>query len=221
MPANPVERVTALGDQVADDLRRRIIVRDLPNGELLVESKLAQHYAVSRGPIRDAIRTLVQEGLVDNPGRSARVVGLNAHDVDELFALRSAIEKLALDSAMVNSREALVKLLGEALEKMKLAVANNDPAAFTRADMYFHSSFSGISGLRRVDDVWTQYQHNIENLLLVANLDHQDLAPALKKHEQLAEMIRDGNDAAALAELESHLDSSRRRVRQDYAGEPS
>lgn len=221
MPANPVARVTALGDQVADDLRRRIIIRDLRHGELLVESRLAQHYAVSRGPIRDAIRTLVQEGLVDNPGRSARVIGLNAHDVDELFAIRAAIEKLALNGAMANSREGLIKLLGEALDQMRDAVANNDPTAFTRADMYFHSSFSRISGLRRVDDVWTQYQHNIENLLLVANIDHQDLVPALKKHEQLAEMIGEGNDAAALAELESHLDSARIRVRRDYAGEPS
>lgn len=220
MPATPVERVSALGDQVAEDLRRRIIVGELVTGELLVESRIAAHYSVSRGPVRDAIRTLVQEGLVDTPGRSARVVGLTAHDVDELFSIRAAIERLALTKAMQKYRAELVTLLEQALELMGEAVEAQDPGRFTRADMEFHSSFSRISGLRRVNDVWTQYQTNIENLLLVANLDHADLAPAMRKHVQLAEMIRDGNDAAALAELEAHLDASRRRVRRDYAGEP-
>ncbi len=218
VPASPVERLEPLGDQVADDLRRRIIMGDLSDGELLVESRLADRYRVSRGPIRDAIRTLVQEGLVDTPGRSARVVGLTADDVEELFALRSAMERLALKSAMQHHRTDIVESLNAAIDEMRQAVSAADPAQFTRADMSFHSAFTRVSGLRRVNDVWAQYQKNIENLLLVANLGHEDLEPALIKHIQLADMISGQNDSAALAELEAHLDASCQRVRRDYAG---
>ncbi|WP_139084285.1 winged helix-turn-helix domain-containing protein, partial [Nesterenkonia sp. F] len=70
MARSPVARGDALGDQVADDLRRRIITRELPADDVLVEAKLAEEYEVSRGPARDAIRTLAQEGLVENRGRS-------------------------------------------------------------------------------------------------------------------------------------------------------
>lgn len=220
MARSPVARGDALGDQVADDLRRRIITRELPADDVLVEAKLAEEYEVSRGPARDAIRTLAQEGLVENRGRSAHVIGLHAHDVDELFALRSALEHMALDSGSRKHRSRLVAELRAAVAEMESAVDDGDPAAFTRADMQFHSAFLRSSELRRIHDVWSQYQRTIENLLLVANLDHTDLKPAKIRHEQLATMIEAGNDAAALAELEDHLDASRRRVRRDYAGEP-
>ncbi|GAA1157906.1 GntR family transcriptional regulator [Nesterenkonia sandarakina] len=220
MTGYPVERAGALGDQVSDDLRRRIITRELPSDTLLVESKLAEQYDVSRGPVRDAIRTLVQEGLVENRGRSARVIGLHADDVDELFALRSALEHMALDFSTQGNRDELVAALEEALEEMRDAVRQNDPQAFTRADMRFHSSFPRSAHMRRIHDMWSQFQRTIGDLLLVANLEHNDLEPSLRKHEQLAAMITAGNDAAALAELADHLNASRRRIRRDYAGAP-
>lgn len=221
MARSPVARGSALGVQVADDLRRRIITRALPADGVLIEAKLADEYEVSRGPARDAIRTLAQEGLVENRGRSAHVIGLHAGDVDELFALRSALEDMALASGSRKHRSRLVAELRAAVAEMDCAVEHSDPVAFTRADMQFHSAFLRSSELRRIHDVWSQYQRTIENLLLVANLEHTDLKPAKIRHEQLAAMVEAGNDAASLAELKDHLDASRRRVRRDYAGVPA
>lgn len=221
MAISRVERASALGEQVADDLRRRIITREIASDVLLVEAKLANEYGVSRGPIRDAIKLLVQEGLVELRGRSAGVIGLHAEDVDELFALRSTLERMALESSLTDYRDELVEGLESALDEMRGAVEANDPSTFTQADMKFHNTFPRVSRLRRIPDMWQQYQRTIENLLLVANLEHTDLAPALHKHEQLASMIAAENDIAALAELADHLDASRRRVRHDYVGVPA
>jgi GntR family transcriptional regulator, gluconate operon transcriptional repressor len=210
------QRPVVLGAQVATALRRLIITKQLAPGSLLVESKLAEEFDVSRGPIRDAIRELIDEGLVVSAGRSAAVVGLHAQDIDELFSLRAALERLALDTAVAERRNELARLQSEALDDMRAAVEASDPAAFTRADMRFHSAFGEASDHRRLADVWSKYQSTIEDLLLVANLDHDDLAPSLEAHEMLAKLIADGDDEAAHEELTSHLDNSRLRLRAEY-----
>lgn len=212
------QRPLGLGDQVADELRRQIITQELAAGALLVEEKIAADFGVSRGPIRDAIRTLTQEGLVESTGRSASVIGLSAVDIDELFSLRSSLELLALKAALRDHATELDEQLVTALDRMRAAVVANDPAAFTRADLDFHGSFYTASHHRRLSDVWSQYQPTIQNLLLVANLEHTDLEPSLHSHEMLADLIHDRAADNASTELESHLDNSRVRVRREYAG---
>lgn len=213
-----VQRANFLGDQVVDVLRRQIITQELPAGSLLVESKLAEAFQVSRGPIREAIRTLLEEGLVESRGRSAAVVELTANDIDELFTLRASLERLGLQTAFVQRREELNALLTDAIRRMSAAVVAEDPAEFTLADMQFHSSFGIASHHRRLADVWSKYQPTIENLLLVVNLEHDRLQSALQAHETLAELIRTKEDEAALEELANHLDSSRLRLRKGYVG---
>jgi GntR family transcriptional regulator of gluconate operon len=212
------ERPTGLGAQVADALRRLIITQELPSGSLLVEGKLAADFNVSRGPIREAIRALTQEGLVDSAARSARVVGLDAHDIDELFTLRESLEILAVTTAVAQHPETLDKLLAGALEEMRLAVEAGDANAFTHADLRFHGALYAAAGHRRLSDVWDQYRPTIENLLLVANLEHADLAPSLISHEDLAGLVAHRDLSAVAGELHSHLNNSRLRVRREYAG---
>jgi GntR family transcriptional regulator of gluconate operon len=212
------QRPIGLGNQVADELRRQIITQQLPTGALLVEEKLAAEFQVSRGPIRDAIRALTSEGLVMSSGRSASVLGLSAHDIDELFTLRASLEQLALSSALQDYADELDSLLTGALREMDDAVAAGDADAFTHADVRFHSAFYTAAHHRRLADVWGQYLPTIQNLLLVANLEHTDLAPSLHRHVVLADLISARSADEAAAELHDHLASSQMRVRGEYAG---
>lgn len=212
------QRPVGLGDQVASELRRQIVTQVRANGSLLVEEKLAADFAVSRGPVREAIRTLTQEGLVESSGRSATVIGLTAEDVDELFSLRASLEMLALSEAVLKHPDDLNDALSATIADMNAAVARSDAAAFTLADLHFHGAFYSASQHRRLSDVWAQYRPTIELLLLVANVGHADLEPALHSHVVLADLIRDGKLDAARVELDAHLDHSRARVRREYAG---
>lgn len=212
------QRPAGLGNQVADELRRQIITQQIPTGTLLVEEKLAADFQVSRGPIRDAIRALTAEGLVMSAGRSASVLGLTASDIDELFSLRLSLEQLALSSAFQDYAGELDDLLKGALSEMGEAVVAGDAAAFTHADVRFHSAFYTAAHHRRLADVWTQYLPTIQNLLLVANIEHTDLEPSLHRHELLAGLISARSHNEAAAELADHLHSSQMRVRREYAG---
>ena len=219
MPEISPIRPQALGDQVASELRRLIITGRYAPGTPLVENHLAAQFDLSRGPIRDALKILAAEGLIDTNRRSATVVGLSGADIDELFSLREAMERLALRIALDRDRASLVAGLKRALHAMRRAAEEHDPTAFTAADLRFHSVFYDVAEHRRLGDVWAQYRPTIEMLLLASNERYTDLTPSVRAHELLARLIEEGNPEAVFAELHEHLDNARRRLRQPYTAQ--
>ncbi|MFC3997421.1 GntR family transcriptional regulator [Nocardiopsis sediminis] len=217
MPEIPTIKQVALGDQVAAELRRMIITGRYAPGDSLVEGHLAERFDLSRGPIRDALKTLAAEGLIDTNRRSATVVGLSAADIDELFSLRESMETLALKIALDTDRTRLAAELEQTLQAMRTAAETRDPEAYTAADLRFHSVFYSTAGHRRLADVWAQYRPTIEMLLLASNERYDDLGPSVAAHELLARLIATGEPGAAFAELHAHLDNARLRLREPYA----
>ncbi len=206
----------ALGEKVAGELRRLIITGRYAPGRSLVEGHLAEQFDLSRGPIRDALKILASEGLIDTNRRSATVVGLGGEDIDELFSLRGSLEKLALEIGLGRDRARLAKDLQGPLERMRRAGEEHDADAFTAADVSFHSVFYDVAGHRRLSDVWAQYRPTIEVLLLASNERYTDLRPSVHAHEALAGLIESGDPGAVLEELRGHLDNARRRLRAPY-----
>ena len=206
----------ALGDKVASELRRLIITGRYAPGTSLVEGHLAEQFNLSRGPIRDALKTLASEGLIDTNRRSATVVGLNGEDIDELFSLRGSLERLALEIGIGRDRNRLARELRPPLEQMRGAREAHDPEAFTAADVRFHSVFYDVAGHRRLADVWAQYRPTIEVLLLASNERYTDLGPSVAAHEVLAGLVETGEPDAVFEELRGHLDNARLRLREPY-----
>ncbi|MFD3686109.1 GntR family transcriptional regulator [Nocardiopsis sp. NPDC058631] len=206
----------ALGEKVASELRRLIITGRYAPGTSLVEGHLAEQFDLSRGPIRDALKTLASEGLIDTNRRSATVVGLGGDDIDELFSLRGSLEQLALEIGLGRDRAGLTQGLRAPLEQMRRAREERDPDAFTTADVRFHSVFYDVAGHRRLADVWAQYRPTIEVLLLASNERYEDLGPSVRAHEILAGLVESGEPEAVLDELRGHLDNARLRLRAPY-----
>ncbi|MBB6121832.1 GntR family transcriptional regulator [Nocardiopsis algeriensis] len=207
----------ALGDKVAGELRRLIVTGRYAPGTALVEGHLAEQFDLSRGPIRDALKILASEGLIDTNRRSATVVGLDGDDIDELFSLRESLERLALEIGLQRDRSALVQGLRGPLQQMRSAGEYGDADGFTVADVRFHSVFYEVAGHRRLADVWAQYRPTIEVLLLASNERYEDLEPSVTAHEVLAGLIESGDPDAVFAELHDHLDNARLRLRAPYS----
>ena len=82
-------------------LRAEIVGGAFAPGERLVEEQLTRRLGISRAPLREALRLLGQQGLVEHlPRRGVRVVALSARDIDELFSLRDVLERFALECAL-------------------------------------------------------------------------------------------------------------------------
>jgi GntR family transcriptional regulator of gluconate operon len=205
----------ALGDHVLGRLRRLIIVGELQAGTHLVESQLSETFDVSRGPIRDALRQLETEGLVESRRRGVFVIGLTVEDIEELYSLRQILEAEAVRSCIAGPPRSYTAAHA-ALERMAEAAEAAHSHAFAEADLAFHSSFYTASGHRRLETVWQQYRPTFADMLSVTNAEDRDLQPIYQDHVDLLALITDGDETEVLATLREHIDGSRRRMLAAY-----
>ena len=202
----------ALGSQVAAALREAIAAGEIMRGERLIEVDLAERFGVSRGPIRDAIRILQLEGLVESQSPGVVVTGIDEDGINEVYSLRGAIEGLAVQLTVARRDQERYDGIARHVEAMERAALDNDPAAFAKADVAFHNEICLASGHKRLADVWQGYEAIMMTLLrLTISLD-QDLAASAAKHRSLLELIKTGNSGAAEAEFADHLEGSRARM---------
>ena len=105
-PDEPFEP-TSLVDLSVRRLRAEILGGILPSGERIIEEQLTARYRISRAPLREALRQLAQQGLVEHlPRRGVRVAALSAEDADELFGLRNVLERYAVELAFARPEPA-------------------------------------------------------------------------------------------------------------------
>jgi len=220
----------SLGDDIADRLRAAILSGHFGPGERLGEERLAQRMGVSRGPVRDAFAKLERQGLVViKRNRGAFVARLTPEDLDELYTLRLAIERLALQRACALASEAdlagMQELVGEIARHTRAGISEQLAADL---DLRFHDLIYQAARHRRLGETWAQIRPQIHILLLSRNVvarDFRDLV--VVAHQELLDALRDRDEVRAVAILEEHLHGSYQRVlaslaarERDVAGEP-
>ena len=214
-PVQAVPSAPKLGEHVAQELRRAIISGSLDSGTHLVESRLSEMFGVSRGPVRDALTRLTEEGLLESRRRGTFVRGLSAADIEELYSLRKLIETDAV-LRCTDTDGADLTPIEKALDRMRSALSRGDASAFAHADLGFHSAFYTVAGHRRIESIWLQYRPTFAGMLEVTNAQDESLTPTMEDHEVLLEAVATGDRARALTLLEDHLEGSRRRMLTAY-----
>ncbi|MGP5129748.1 GntR family transcriptional regulator [Brachybacterium tyrofermentans] len=204
-----------LGEHVAQELRRAIISGALAHDTHLVESRLSEMFGVSRGPVRDALTRLSEEGLVESRRRGTYVRGLSIDDIEELYSLRQLIETDAV-LRCIDTPDADFTPAKDALERMREALSNGDASTFAQADLGFHSSFYTVAGHRRIEAIWLQYRPTFAGMLEVTNAQDDNLTPTMEDHDVLLDSVIAGDRSKALDLLGEHLEGSRRRMLDAY-----
>ncbi|WP_158603882.1 GntR family transcriptional regulator [Cryobacterium tepidiphilum] len=207
----PVRR-KAYGEQVTEHLRDSIVRGELELDQRLVEEQLAERFGVSRGPIREALRQLELESLVESRGNGTYVIGISERDIDELYSLREAIEILAAELALQNSTAEEWGELAALVARLEAAADARDGDEFAAADIQFHSLIYTLSGHRRLADVWYQYSAMLNTLLRTTVHVDADLHESAAKHRVLLELMMSGDGSAVTRELRDHLEGSHQRM---------
>jgi DNA-binding GntR family transcriptional regulator len=147
-------RATSLHDSVAARLRTMVFDRELVPGEWIDEKALAETWEISRTPMREALKVLVAEGLVELvPHRGCRVIELGDDDADALFPVMAMLEgRCAFEAAQRASAEDLLQLqrLHDDLERHAAA---RDLQAYYRANHEFHGTVQRLAANRWLDRV--------------------------------------------------------------------
>jgi DNA-binding GntR family transcriptional regulator len=156
MIAPPLKRET-MSAQIAALLRRAILTGELEPGAQLVESALALRLGASRGPLREAMRQLIDEGLLVNvPYTGTRVVDISLEDINDIYAMRTCLEQFAFEVVWPHRSEQFeTEMLGRNAA-LKTAVDQGDHVAAIEAELARASSnVLGITSSRARHD-WAQ-----------------------------------------------------------------
>lgn len=127
-------------EQIADRICNAILTGELKPGQRIAETPLAQTYEVSRGPVREALRLLENEGLVTfSPRRGAQVTSLTIKEVEQLFDIRAALSALAAERAAENIETAQ-------LVELRNVVGRMEQIATTAEDVHEYAGLSAHAG---------------------------------------------------------------------------
>ena len=220
----PIEKVT-LSTQVAERLRNDILAGIHAPGAQLHEVELALSLGVSRGPLREAMQRLVQEGLLNSvPHRGVFVVDLSEADLLDVFFVRTSIEEAAIRRLIeTGNRAAAAKALTAICERMERALRNEDHGRASDLDFSFHRTLVDAAGSVRLSRTYTTVQAETRLCLhrLMDGYRHRgDLA---SQHLRLADLIGSAPLEEILPELHRHFGdpaATLRRLQQDRASEP-
>jgi GntR family transcriptional regulator of gluconate operon len=193
-------------------LRDQIVRRQLQPGTHLVEDAVAAEYDVSRGPVRDALKQLESQGLVEARRRGYYVVGLSESDISDLYELRESIELVAVTRAIAQATADQLKIGREIVAEMVACADRSAAADFADADMRFHALLYRVGGNRRLIDVWEAYEPVFASLMQLTVEEDIDLHPSAHDHGRLLDLIEEGDAEKVRAELREHLDGARGRM---------
>jgi DNA-binding GntR family transcriptional regulator len=189
-------------------LRHDILSGVLPPGERLIEEQLTSRFGISRAPLREALRELAQQGLVEHlPRRGVRVADLSAADVDELFGLRDVLERYAMTLALPLASTQRLDGLTAAWKEMAEAAAEGDAFRENEAHRQFHIEVVALAGQRQLLMAFEPVILKLQ-LYMAANLrrEAERRAPSegVERHRRLLGAITNGDLATVLDALASH-----------------
>jgi DNA-binding GntR family transcriptional regulator len=151
----PRVEVRILSHQLVTALREAILSGDLPPGQRLIEAEIAQQMGVSRAPVREAIRHLDQEGLVEIfPHRGAVVVGVGDQEIEAVYKVRAAIEAEAFERACSRITSEQCAGLRTLVDEMGSHARRRQTAELIEKDLAFHRTVLEISGYTVLRRVW-------------------------------------------------------------------
>lgn len=205
----PVKRRSTV-EHIAAELRAAIMSGSLEPGDQLGEADLAERFAVSRGPLREAMQRLVSEGvLVAITNRGVFVAELTLEDVRDVYRTRSVIERGAVEIVLREERRAqLHESVQRSVEQMRRAAARGDGPAVSDADQAFHEALVECSHSPRLIRAMRTLLVETRMCLGELRTTYPDLDIQVHEHEALAQAFLDDSPAKVKSGLLAHLEDA-------------
>lgn len=215
LPGIGPARRRVLTDEVADDLRRAIVSGEIQGGDRLREDELAVRMKVSRGPVREALVRLEQEGLVVlERHRGARVATRSREDHEQIYSVRRALEQLAVKYACCNGTYEDFDRMDVVLQEFTRASKDaRTPAAAAEWDIRFHDLIYLAAHNRPLYRAWEGLRSQIHCFLttrMTLRLDYSETW--VPDHRRLLELLRQRRTDESLEEIGCHLQDGYERI---------
>ncbi|MBH5319458.1 GntR family transcriptional regulator [Paenibacillus sp. GSMTC-2017] len=205
------------GDRVACELRMRIISGEIESGTILSENKLAADFAVSRSPIREALKILATENMIRLERMGAVVVGLSEKEIEEIYDVRLLIESFVFERIVKMDIHELVKELSKILEMMKVSIKYSDADEFSYQDVLFHETIIRSVNHSHIVMIWNNLKPVMESMILLSmrkrlKEKQEDFNRIIKNHELYIEAIKTKDRDLMIQSLHENFDDVQGKV---------
>jgi DNA-binding GntR family transcriptional regulator len=210
--SRPFEQLS-LWKRVYEHVRAEILANRLPAGAELSEAALAAALAVSRGPVREAIKHLAAEGLVTMRAHRRPVVStLSDEEFVDAYQVREALEVLAIRLAVPRVTAAGLQTLEELIDDMTDCVEQNDVVGFFSANTRFHGFLVDASGNRKLAEVHRQLTSQMGRYLSQSLVLRGTMKRSVAEHRAIVRAIQKGDTERAAHLLSEHIRVPQRRL---------
>jgi len=189
----------------------RLIKNKIKKGELkpsqrIYETKIAEQLSISRGPVREAIRDMVKEGILINiPRKGTFVATCTINDIEEIYSLRAILEGLAIRKAINNLSEKDIKNLESLRDEIVKASENKNLSEMVEKDISFHKLICYASKHTRLIKIWNEMDYQIRSFLITANINLYYPEKVKRRHSEILEAIKSKEPDRAEKCIKNHI----------------
>ena len=206
----PMMESRPIRDIAYEVLKHAIISGDIPAGERIVETDYAERLHISRTPLREALRKLERDGLVEYMTRRGVIVrAFTVDDVEEIYTIRNALELLTLPAVVEKATREQIADLRRRLEEMDEVIRMGDIDTLSPQARAFHNAIITISGQHRILRVIESQDEYITRFSAMSIRQEDRLEAAHQEHHELVDLI-EARQLDAFRELMSrHIERSK------------
>ena len=215
LPTKVRPRASPPIDQIASQIRERILSGELAGGVPLRQERIAAEFGVSRIPVREALSRLEAEGLVRREHHRGCVVReVSLEDLEQLLEIRTALEVRALKLAVPRMGPADI---AEAERVLAVYASSRTPAQWTERNLDFHLALYRAAGMPRLTGMIEELIRGTARYVRVYVSTVRGLDGPHKEHQDILEACRRRDPEEAAVLLEAHIEKTRTALRASLA----
>lgn len=199
----------SLRGQVFDKIRSDILNGKYKRGEELVESSIGKELGISRTPVREAIRQLELEGLVQLvPNKGAFVTGISEKDVRDIYLIRARLEGLAARMAAKNITPELLDAMEETVVLSEYHAKKEHYEQVCEMDSKFHKLLYKASGSRILEHTLTDFHQYVQRVRMASIMKKRRMEKSNDEHDAILTAIREHDEEKAELVATRHISNT-------------
>ena len=202
-------RTASLADQVYERLEDDIVYGVYKRGEILTELKLAETLGVSRTPIREALRRLEQERMIEDCGKGSVVLGITKDDLLDIMDIRQRIEGLASFYAAKNITREGIEQLNHLTDLQEFYHSKGDINRLQAVDDEFHLVIYQLSRRNVIIDTLMPLHRKTRLYRKISMEDNERSPKTMQEHYEIAQAIISGDAALAKELTKKHIENAK------------
>ena len=205
-------KTVSLADQVFERLESDILSGVYKRGELLTELKLCEALGVSRTPVREAMKRLEQEHIIEDCGKGMRVLSITEDDAATIYEIRSRVEGLAAAACAKNISAEDLKAMHDLVDLQAFYAERGDSDRVKTLDSDFHEMIYRCSGSAVLYDTLVPLHKKVQKFRKAAVEQRSRAEVSVAEHRAVYDAIASGDEKKAEEVMSVHVASARDRL---------